>query len=453
MNPVLHPDWHEQAVCAGSDRSLFDGPRVAAAQAVCGRCPVRAECLHDALDSNAPTGVWGGLTRKQRRALPALPADRTAAVAALRALLAETPDATLPETGPGGTPPVNGPSPVGVKPGRPGGRYPPKQREDNERRTIDLLKAGATYAEVKAQVGISEPSIHAIRKKAGLPPSGRKGGVPPRSKAEALAESTEPYGDDGHVRWTGSMAGRMPQLHAEGAKLNATHVAFEAHHGRTPTGRVNRNCGETACIAGAHLTDHVLRSAPQEAPVTIRALQDLLTEIDSEGGPQAARDNRLRLTTDPEGAPQPMATDPAPVPLAPPPLAAATVDSVQLPLGKLLKWGEEHHDPKVQKQAVLARAALTGLRMLHAADQELAAIATEVEQLQKRLAELRAREAELAPRTKRKSPSYVRDYDAREVRVWAEENGVDCPSVGQIPKRVLDAWRAARVSAAAKSGG
>ena len=438
--------WHARAACSGSTYGLFHRPNGAAAQRICHGCPVRAECLHDALDSNAPAGVWGGLTRKQREALPDLPADRTTAVDALRALLAEIP---LPETRPGETPPMNDPSPADVKPGRPGGRYPPKQREANERRTTTLLTAGATYAEVNAEIGISEPTIHAIRKRAGLPPSRRKGGVPPRSKAQALAESTEPYGAEGHVRWTGPMAGRMPQLHAEGAKLNASHVAFEAHHGRPPTGRVNRNCGETACVAGAHLTDHVLRSTPPEAPVTIRALQDLLTEIDSAGGPQAARDNRLRLTTDPEGAPHPM---PDSVPLVPPPLPpAATTASAQVPVSKLLKWAEDHHDLKVQKQAALARAALTDLRTLHAADQELTAIAAEAEQLKERLAQLQARQAELAPRPRKKTSSHVRDYDTREVRVWAEENGVDCPRVGQIPRTVLEAWRAANSPATAAS--
>ncbi|MGI5408684.1 Lsr2 family DNA-binding protein [Streptomyces chartreusis] len=33
------------------------------------------------------------------------------------------------------------------------------------------------------------------------------------------------------------------------------------------------------------------------------------------------------------------------------------------------------------------------------------------------------------------------------MRAWAAENGVDCPRVGQIPKRVLDAWRAATAPA------
>ncbi|MFM9595717.1 histone-like nucleoid-structuring protein Lsr2 [Streptomyces scabiei] len=113
-----------------------------------------------------------------------------------------------------------------------------------------------------------------------------------------------------------------------------------------------------------------------------------------------------------------------------------------LPVGQLLKWGDQHPDPEVQDQAARARAALAGLRQRHAADQELTAITTEAEQLEKRLAELRAREAELVPTRSKKRGAYVRDYDTRTVRAWAEQNGVECPRTGQIPKRVLDAWRA-----------
>lgn len=34
-----------------------------------------------------------------------------------------------------------------------------------------------------------------------------------------------------------------------------------------------------------------------------------------------------------------------------------------------------------------------------------------------------------------------RDYDPKEVRAWAKAEGLDCPKRGQIPRRVLDAYR------------
>lgn len=70
--------WRDRAVCRGVDPELFfpvgdDGPgvvQVAAAKAVCGRCPVRGPCLAFALVALSD-GVAGGLTAAQRRQLRA----------------------------------------------------------------------------------------------------------------------------------------------------------------------------------------------------------------------------------------------------------------------------------------------------------------------------------------------------------------------------------------------
>ena len=183
--------------------------------------------------------------------------------------------------------------------------------------------------------------------------------------------------------------------------------------------------------------------------MTVAALQRLLAEIDTQGGPDAARHNRLHLpdegvsmTTAPVLRPAPSAADvqlkaAADVHLRP---TAQTAET--LSVGQLLKWGDDHDDAEVQDQAARARVFLTGLRRRHAADQELTAITEEREQLEQRLAALRTREAELAPAKKTKKKPPQRDYDTRTVRAWAAENGVDCPRVGQIPKRVLEQWRA-----------
>jgi WhiB family redox-sensing transcriptional regulator len=39
------------------------------AKAVCFGCPVRTECLADALDNRIEFGIWGGMTERERRAL------------------------------------------------------------------------------------------------------------------------------------------------------------------------------------------------------------------------------------------------------------------------------------------------------------------------------------------------------------------------------------------------
>lgn len=64
-------DWASRAACRSSDPdALFvQGAAQNRAKAVCMGCPVRTECLADALDNRVEFGVWGGMTERERRAL------------------------------------------------------------------------------------------------------------------------------------------------------------------------------------------------------------------------------------------------------------------------------------------------------------------------------------------------------------------------------------------------
>lgn len=64
-------DWTAFSACKGQDPDeLFvTGAAQNTAKAVCLACPVRTECLSDALDNRVEFGVWGGMTERQRRAL------------------------------------------------------------------------------------------------------------------------------------------------------------------------------------------------------------------------------------------------------------------------------------------------------------------------------------------------------------------------------------------------
>jgi WhiB family transcriptional regulator, redox-sensing transcriptional regulator len=64
-------DWASQAACLDGDPdSLFvQGAAQNRAKSVCVGCPVRTECLADALDNRMEFGVWGGMTERERRAL------------------------------------------------------------------------------------------------------------------------------------------------------------------------------------------------------------------------------------------------------------------------------------------------------------------------------------------------------------------------------------------------
>jgi WhiB family redox-sensing transcriptional regulator len=69
--------WRNRAACLDEDPELFfpvgnTGPallQVQEAKAVCRRCLVVENCLQLAIDSNKDTGVFGGLSEGERRAL------------------------------------------------------------------------------------------------------------------------------------------------------------------------------------------------------------------------------------------------------------------------------------------------------------------------------------------------------------------------------------------------
>lgn len=64
-------EWASRAACRSSDPdALFvQGAAQNRAKLVCLGCPVRTECLSDALDNRVEFGVWGGMTERERRAL------------------------------------------------------------------------------------------------------------------------------------------------------------------------------------------------------------------------------------------------------------------------------------------------------------------------------------------------------------------------------------------------
>ncbi len=61
----------DQAACHAVDATTFDpvpGDEEAegSAKRICARCPVRLECLTLALSDSRLTGIWGGLTARER---------------------------------------------------------------------------------------------------------------------------------------------------------------------------------------------------------------------------------------------------------------------------------------------------------------------------------------------------------------------------------------------------
>jgi len=75
------PEWHALAACRGMDESVFfcpagvdPVPHIWRAKRVCAGCPVRSECLEDAMAWELPSarvGVLGGLSAVERERLHA----------------------------------------------------------------------------------------------------------------------------------------------------------------------------------------------------------------------------------------------------------------------------------------------------------------------------------------------------------------------------------------------
>ncbi|MET0693491.1 MAG: WhiB family transcriptional regulator [Propionibacteriaceae bacterium] len=69
-------NWRDQALCLGEDPELFfptserrGSRQLERAKSVCAACPVRINCLQNAVDVGAVHGVWGGLSELELRSL------------------------------------------------------------------------------------------------------------------------------------------------------------------------------------------------------------------------------------------------------------------------------------------------------------------------------------------------------------------------------------------------
>lgn len=70
-------DWRDVAACRDTDPDLFfpvgtTGPaieQIDSAKQVCNQCEAQVDCLEFALASNQDSGVWGGTSEEERRAL------------------------------------------------------------------------------------------------------------------------------------------------------------------------------------------------------------------------------------------------------------------------------------------------------------------------------------------------------------------------------------------------
>jgi WhiB family redox-sensing transcriptional regulator len=84
---LAHADysWREQALCRDTDPDLFFPVgttghalvQIERAKAVCNECPAKVDCLEFALTTNQDSGIWGGTSEEERRAIRRRLANRT----------------------------------------------------------------------------------------------------------------------------------------------------------------------------------------------------------------------------------------------------------------------------------------------------------------------------------------------------------------------------------------
>ena len=74
---IERDDWRDDAACRDTDPDLFfpvgtTGPaieQIANAKAVCHQCDAQTACLEFAIATNQDSGIWGGLSEDERRAI------------------------------------------------------------------------------------------------------------------------------------------------------------------------------------------------------------------------------------------------------------------------------------------------------------------------------------------------------------------------------------------------
>ncbi|MEE6273496.1 histone-like nucleoid-structuring protein Lsr2 [Georgenia sp. MJ206] len=144
----------------------------------------------------------------------------------------------------------------------------------------------------------------------------------------------------------------------------------------------------------------------------------------------------------PPRAPTPAAAAPTPAP------ATTTATAGDGPSG-LIQRGKKSPAKRIQNAARRVEEALATLDGLLAEDAkkrkaeaaakaEEAKLRSEVQRLERELA---AKKAALKP-ARPTSSAATAGVEAKAVRAWAAENGIECPAVGRVPRRVLDAYTA-----------
>ncbi|MFB6517459.1 WhiB family transcriptional regulator [Streptomyces sp. NPDC056401] len=216
-DPAGH--WADRARCKNRLQE-FEASE-AAARSMCTPCPVRVQCLADALEeegqatSSYREGIRGGLDPRERAGLAR----------------GEQP---VPDDTPG-------------------------NREEAEK---FLRRAELCDRVVAERSGLPLRAVTELRRSLGLPmvPDPQTSPRKPLTPRQRFDRRTQ-AGDDGHLLWTGNVGLQL----ADRRTVSCMVLAFELGYGRAPAGIVRATCGQDRCVAWQHLADRPMREAYRAA--------------------------------------------------------------------------------------------------------------------------------------------------------------------------------------------
>jgi hypothetical protein len=133
----------------------------------------------------------------------------------------------------------------------------PAQPNGSRADIIALIQEGHSNREIGRRLHTDTERVAKIRAELDLPNYRPSAGPTLRQKWTARTRTVP----GGHMRWTGSLRGGMPNLMWEQRNHSARRIAFELGHGRQPVGRVLPGCGQAWCVAPEHATDAPMRRA------------------------------------------------------------------------------------------------------------------------------------------------------------------------------------------------
>jgi hypothetical protein len=154
-----------------------------------------------------------------------------------------------------------------------------------------LLTTGVKDIMVAKRLGVSRRAVARVRDIIGMKAYTNTNSSSIEAKLAKFSTSPD---DDGHIRWTGrTSANGCPEIRHLNVPVPATHVAFEQHTGRVPSGPVMSNCGVRHCLNGAHLWDETERTTGRMFQRALAGLEPEAWSICPQGIHPWSTDGRL----------------------------------------------------------------------------------------------------------------------------------------------------------------